>query len=386
MVRFIFFVAMLSSLGIARALAEAPVQTDPQGPDLGIGLCSDSRTPVKLDETVRSTVIRAIAPAANGKTVALRIGPCEGKIPDSTCYAGDKFLMCRISSVERILRAAAWGALKYQESGATSYDAFRTNVPRWNVSAFQYADGVAPEANIDRALGSLREAYRRYQTTDSSHAASSVTRTELMFTATVDFALAALVGHEITHASGEKCPLADKARAEESGLISRLISLQQNGELFCARPPSPEEVRADVCGMRHLRRANKVLVQRNADARTMQIARRLGADLIAFETTFGWSVRPEIPAGKYPFMELEQYLYAPMRVLAFSAELGSDGSGKPAVCGEAASLFVHGTQELFQRCKDGGGNVSDDILALLPKGVETSWNGAPWTPASYSCE
>jgi hypothetical protein len=23
---------------------------------------------------------------------------------------------------------------------------------------------------------------------------------------------------------------------------------------------------------------------------------------------------------------------------------------------------------------------------LLPKGVETSWNGAPWTPDSYSCD
>jgi hypothetical protein len=35
---------------------------------------------------------------------------------------------------------------------------------------------------------------------------------------------------------------------------------------------------------------------------------------------------------------------------------------------------------------EGNGDVGDHVLALLPKGVETSWNGAPWTADSYSCE
>jgi len=84
-------------------------------------------------------------------------------------------------------------------------------------------------------------------------------------------------------------------------------------------------------------------------------------------------------------MELQEYLYAPMRLLAFGAELTLPTKGTVAVCGEAASLFVFGAQELFKSCPKANGIVSDEILALVPPAVEAAWNGAKWTPSTFAC-
>jgi hypothetical protein len=353
--------------------------------DFGVALCLDPNSPQAVDATVSAAVRRAVAPAANGKKVGYRVLPCQGAISDASCFAQEKVLVCRTSVIERILRLAAWAALAYERSGKSSYDAFRLQVPRWSVEAVRYADGAKPDAGLDKASKPLREAYRRYQSSGAATGAVALTKSELLFTALVDFTLAALIGHELSHVAGERCPIQDRARVEESGLISRLISLHQTGELFCLRSPSPEEVRADVCGMRHIQRAEVSFGSSNADDGTMHVARRLSADIIAFEIIFGWRPRPGVPIGTYGFIRLDEYLYEPMRVLAFGAELGPNGPGESALCGEAASLFVHGTQELVKSCKEAKGIIADDILALLPKNVETSWNGGAWSSASFNC-
>ncbi len=84
-------------------------------------------------------------------------------------------------------------------------------------------------------------------------------------------------------------------------------------------------------------------------------------------------------------MDLQEYLYAPMRVLAFGAELTLPTKGTVAVCGEAASPFVFGAQELFKSCPKANGIVSDEVLALVPPAVEAAWNGAKWAPSTFAC-
>jgi len=385
--------AVTFTLCVAMVLVQAsPAIAQPTVPgslasiDFGVALCTDSKSIQPVDSTVRAAVVRAVTPAAEGKTVGYRVVPCEGVLADSSCFAQEKVLVCRVSVIERNLRAAAWAALAYERSGSGAYDAFRTQVPRWNVEAFRYADGVRPEPEFDKAAEQLRNVYRRYQGADATTAALAVGKTELLFIAIVDYTLATLIGHELSHVNGERCPLSERADVENSGLVSRLTALHQTGELFCPRNPSPEEVRADVCGMRHIHRVGKSFASRNVDVETMLVARRLSADIIAFKTIFGWRPRPGAPLGSYGFLELKQYLFEPMRVLAFGTELGAKSAGEPAVCGEAASLVVHGTQELFKRCKDAKGIVADDILVLLPKKVEASWNGAPWTSSSFACD
>jgi hypothetical protein len=82
---------------------------------------------------------------------------------------------------------------------------------------------------------------------------------------------------------------------------------------------------------------------------------------------------------------LDQYLYSSLRLLLMAAEARGDGLG-PKLCGDSAGLFVHGVQQNFKACANANGIVPDDVLALFPLGVERSWNGAPWTAESFSCQ
>jgi hypothetical protein len=353
--------------------------------DFGVALCVDAGKRAVVDATVAAAIKRAVRPAATGKRVGYRVVTCDDVLPDSSCFAQQKVLVCRESVVDRVLRAASWAIAKHQESTEANYEAFRLRVPRWSLDAVKYADGVTSSLAADRISPQLRETYTLLQAEPDS-SLSALSHSEQVFAATVDYALAALIGHELSHVFEERCPVTSPARTEESGLVRKLLGLHHSGELFCPRNPSPEEVRADICGLRHIRLVSSSLAARGGDRQAIELAARLAADLVAFQNIFGWRPRPGVPAGSYGFLELRQYLYEPMRVLAYGVELSPSTGNQPPVCGESASLFVHGTQELSKRCTDGKGQVSDDILALVPKGVEDSWNGARWTQASFSCE
>jgi hypothetical protein len=105
--------------------------------------------------------------------------------------------------------------------------------------------------------------------------------------------------------------------------------------------------------------------------------------MIAFQTLTGFRTFSDLPRGAYVIPEFDQYLN-PVYRLTLLAGAVSTASTAPALCGDASGLFVHGVQTSFQTCA-GDGQVSDELLAEMPPGVETSWNGAPWTTESFSC-
>lgn len=352
--------------------------------DYGVALCTNGGQS-EVDAATRAAVIRAVVPGSRSKVVGFRVIACNAAIGDASCFAQDRVLICRASVIERTLRAAAWMAKQYEGSSLPSYDDFRLVHRRWNVDATRYADRVDANPAVDAALASLMANYVKFQAAGLTASAENLSPAQQVYIATVDYVLAALIGHELSHVLGERCPLPQKAAVEDLSLDKRFLSLHQSGELFCRRPPSLEEVRADVCGLRHIRATTQSLAAHRADARYTAFARRVSADLIAFNVTFGWRPRPNAPVGKYPFMELNEYLYAPMRVLAYAVELTPPAKGSVSVCGESASLFVFGTQQLFKSCPKAKGNVADDLLALLPPAVEAAWNGAPWLPATFAC-
>jgi hypothetical protein len=97
----------------------------------------------------------------------------------------------------------------------------------------------------------------------------------------------------------------------------------------------------------------------------------------------GSAPHKRLPDGKYAVFSLDSYLYSPFRAILFSREIA--GNAKPPICGSSAALIVQSIQTNFKKY-EGNGTVDDDTLALFPKGVEASWNGAPWTNDSFTCE
>lgn len=62
-------------------------------------------------------------------------------------------------------------------------------------------------------------------------------------------------------------------------------------------------------------------------------------------------------------------------------------AAKPAICGYSAEIIVQAIPATYRKYdRRARETLATTSLALFPEGVETSWNGAPWTPGSNSCD
>lgn len=290
--------------------------------------------------------------------------------------------MCRATALDRAIRSSAFLLQKYVDDQMPTYEVFRLNHPELIVKAFQYADAMLEDRKAEEWRKALWQV-ESDQIRGVPESDSKVVQFVPLHQAIIDLTLAALVGHEIAHTKNGLCPVQEISRAEESGLWKKLIKDEQTGEIFTSAAPNLDELQADQCGLRYVRRALDRLFTRVANASRREFAQRIAADMVAFEIQMGW--RKFVVNEKYVVLwQPGGYLYPPYRATAFASE-AHGGPTPPAVCGYAAELIVMGVQSAVKKYPDGRGNVDDDFLALFPKGVETSWNGAKWTPLSFTC-
>jgi hypothetical protein len=347
-------------------------QTQPKV-DLGLILCWNNETDGRLahDQRLLQAVGRALALQRTAKTIGVRADSCTTTMPgDAACFSAPKVVICQIAVIQRVIRAAAWITSKQGASASLSYEQFRRANPESTGHAFQYADYAQTASDADSLLDGSSSANLEQQ------------RRMALLT---DYSLATLLGHEITHADDNNCPISAKSSAEESGLLAKIIQDDLTGEIFGKHSPAPEELAADRCALRHIRALNQRLTQKfnNEDVATLDFFIRASADMVVFQSCFGWRKYRQLPDGKYVIYSLDSYLYAPYRGLLFASEIRGSFP-KPVVCGYAADMLVQAIQTTYRNAS-GRGNVDNSILAYFPKGVEASWNGAPWTAGSFAC-
>jgi hypothetical protein len=354
-------------------LAYAQTPERKGGPDLGLILCWNDDAEVRLarDKLILTAAGRAIGLGGTIRTVGVRSEACATHMPDAACLGVPGGIMCQAAVIEREIRAAAWAVGNYHRDADPPYERFRRTNPEAVGYAFQYADGARPDSEADRLRASL---------------APDGGGSEPLVAALVDYSLAALLGHELAHTNESlPCAVARKSSVEDTGLWQKLIRNELGGEIFARHNADPNEVGADRCGLRHLLLLNDRIEDRlkgqSADA--TDFIRRFASDMLAFQICFGWRRFTQLPSGRYAVFSQDQYLYSPYRATLFAVEARGSAS-KPAICGYAAEIIVQAIQSTYTKLP-GRGNVDDDFLALFPKGVETSWNGAPWTPESFSC-
>lgn len=312
---------------------------------------------------------------------------CNSTMPDSSCSGRPGAMFCRQAALDRISFAAAWLVQAHHRMGRPGYEAFRRALPRAVLTAFRAADGTFEDSKaadwIDgiRGRAELRASGNNPRNMDDNYAALDMIHNRI-----VAYNLAALIGHEASHVFKETCPVTTRSAVEDRGLLDRIVALQTGKELFCPRFPDANEMRADRCAVRHIHRLDDATIGDPADPLSIEtFARRAAADMIAFQALVGWRRFSSLPQGVYVTPELAQYFRPALRLVLLAAEVPDPRTG-PLICGEAASLFVHAVQLDVTECADGRGIINDDILALLPSGVETSWNGKPWTADSLSCK
>lgn len=215
-------------------------------------------------------------------------------MPDATCFAGPKQLLCRTAALDRIMRAAVWMVSEFNKTGAQSYEKFRLAHREAVMDGFRYADGVLADSTADK----LADRIRHEEESESVGSLTTDPETQA-HKWIVDFNLAALLGHESSHAFGESCPIEDDQRAQTEGLADRLLKIQLGATLFCPRSPDLIEVRADLCGLRHIRALNRRIDSRPGTSVNRDYVRRAAADMVAFQLLAGWREIASLPRGKY---------------------------------------------------------------------------------------
>jgi hypothetical protein len=350
-------------------------------PDVSIVLCQND-TSSGFDDDIRAALVQTLALSGEVKTVVLRRRQCAS-MPDATCFAGPHALVCQTTALIRIFKASAWMSQTFVASSSPGYEAFRLAHPRAVGDAFRFADGDLSDASAVPAISRMH----LHGSGEPAPADARLARLDGLYQGIVRYNLAMLIGHELSHVNGEKCPITSRSFAESSGLFKTVLASQGGGALFCPRDPNLFEVRADACGLRHIYALDSKLAgDSSVSAQDGEFVRRAAADMMAFEAVTGWRHLEGVAKGKFVILPQTEYLYGPFRALLFASEVNATRK-PPDVCGEAAAIFVRSVQEIYKSCGDhAGGIVPDEMLARLPKGVEASWNGAPWTEASYACQ
>lgn len=332
-----------------------------------------------------SLTAQILRPESGSLELRVRRAVCNETMPDASCSGISGAMFCQQAALDRIQAAAAWLTVAWTKSGSGSYEEFRRMRPRAVAEAFQFADGVQAEPEVAEFVQQIR-AYAE-GTTEPVEAANlpveivAITAVQQRIAA---FNLGALVGHESHHMNDERCPLSELSWVESTKVFDHVVEMQTSDRLFCPSFPDPNEMRADRCAARQIERLHAEITESSAELTSQEeFARRAAADMVAFQAIFGFRRFEELPAGKYQIVDLDQYFQPTFRLVLLAGAVAGN-TANPMICGEAAGLFVHAVQEGFRAC-GGKGKVSDELLSLLPMGVELSWNGAPWTTESLSC-
>lgn len=361
-------------------------QSENDPPDYGVRLCSNAPEGERSvwDTSILLSLSQILQVDGADTTVGVTRRGCRENPIDATCFAAGNGIQCQVEALERIYRAATWYAFQYREGGVTEYDLFFRKYDEAPAKAFLFADGAKEDDDIENFASAMVRIDQRPSIGSIAKEDEEDAIFHPVFRGIADLAMTALLGHEAGHLNNETCPIAEKSWAEENGLLSLIIKEHLGGELFCKRSLEQFELKADVCAMRWLRR---LVLNENTvvgdDGDVGSFVRRSAADIISFQALTGWGRFDDEVNGKYTARHFKGYLGPAYRQILLASELNGTKS-RPRICGNAASMIVQGVQADFTAC-EGGGEVSDPILALMPPGVQTAWNGGEWSRSSYSC-
>lgn len=188
-----------------------------------------------------------------------------------------------------------------------------------------------------------------------------------------------LLGHELFHVHSEQCGTNVLASTEKSGFWDYAVSAMSNEELFCVTPQSPEELRADRCGLRWLRAAHGLASEDDAHN---------AAEMLGWNIATGGlesRVNEQSDAAMIP---MEGYLNPALRIALVNEELGTLArENKPTqLCDRLARSAIMAIQKDVRSCPNSRGNLDDALLARLPVGVSPAFEGGPWKdPESFAC-
>lgn len=212
-----------------------------------------------------------------------------------------------------------------------------------------------------------------------------------IYRAIVDHATAFFLGHEMYHYNGDSFFINKPSKIEELKNFTKLTNLQ----LIPKRLFDPnlvqadkQEILADLSGYRALQTVDARIQIKINDPLLLTLIRKLSIDLVAFPFLIGFDLF-ELELNEAPeFILHKSYLYPELRLLLYCDVLNKNESNNTwalKICNNTAKAIVTIIQTHVSQYDDSNGDVPDEILNLLPDGVEEGWSTNYWDDNSFKC-
>lgn len=382
-----------------------------------VALCYGKNS-TETDKQYRIAILksaqRVFSSYDNQANTILKARQCV-KEPDLACYANNEAIFCREEPFSQLARANAWLAAEqafiYNSDEKHERSLLKTRYLTWSdayllAEAERYDDGKKlaevgqriaekrgmSDEDIDSIYTLALDIHAHVNNEKNPDRMNLVLVSAIsLYESSLDLAMAFLFGHESFHFNNNRCVIPDKSIIEDTGIWKTMKELQYQGGLFDSKNVlEVTEVKADRCGYRwleHLGKDNKDCIKNNV---MRAMSKQIALDLLAGPILLGVRGRlKNVDGEEKPVMKVVKgYLYPQTRLLLASATLRLNERNFPwntKLCGKTAEAIVTIIQESVSQYTKSSGYVPDEILAELPKGVESAWNSNAWSQESFSC-
>lgn len=343
----------------------------------------------------------------------------------NSCFAHGSHVYCNKKQLARLVAAAAASALSHELDGGSVTNTLNVTASFMIADAMLTTDNQIRTSILEQLMGSMGlqmeqilpvmkrmpKVLRWDVEGDQSiiEADPELAMLHPVMEGTVNYVFAYLLGHELAHAYSS-CPFSAPSRVEESGLWKTAVSAQSRGKLICANTLLVDEVLADRCALRVVRKLDEAMSahKKRESQRLFQtfpspvqmlhsVSRRTAIEAFNHMLMTGFSAGPEgvqveapgqdgMYTVAYRSKSTPGYLYQAIRMLLFSQELHESEPYSPdvvAMCDDSAKSFTLAVRATFLGCP----RMSDRKLPQLfgpyvPPGVLTGWLSGNWDDSS----
>lgn len=212
-----------------------------------------------------------------------------------------------------------------------------------------------------------------------------------IYRAIIDNMVSFIMGHELYHFNDNSHMIVSKSEMEETGLFNTFYSLQQYKRLLDPYivNADKDEVNADVSGFRFLELVDSNTRRRVSNSSLQTAIRKSTIDLLAFPVLSGFDLTILSYDQPVNTAYIPGYLYPMIRMMMITSVLQSNEDSNlwaVKMCGNTSKAIVTLIQTYASAYEQSDGDVPDEVLDLLPKGVTRGWETNYWDDRSFLCE
>lgn len=405
---------MLCRIGIAGAILVISFAVRAQ--ELRVGFCHDSTyLNIEYQTAIKKSIDRMVSLLDPNLQTDIRFIECP-KIPPSTFYGSPEAVYGREEAMAMMVEASYWYAsiISMRYSNTSFPEALLSNscsldwIDTYRLAKaklyFHYDNLESIEEKIKAQMGfsdadmnEIKELVEELHYTENQFWEESEQHSHLfetafpIYQAIIDNLTSFIIGHELFHFNDNSHMITTKSDMEEKGFFSTYYSLQYPRRLFDPDIVQSDvaEINADRSGFRFLEFVDSNTRRRIENTDLQTAIRKSTIDLLAFPVLSGFDLTKLDYNQPIETSYIPGYLYPMIRMMMITSVLrGNESKNLWAVkmCGNTSKAMVSLIQTYASAYEQSDGDIPDEVLDLLPRGVTLGWESNYWDGRSFICE